>query len=203
MHHVCAQQVYPVDQYMAPLERTILVAALVPTRSAREVAIRIRWMSSQQRSQPKDSSKRKITNAASSGQLTRPPLLGASVAGAAATNTRLGLRSRSFKLPVTTTTSSTEPTAIPPQLAAPLFPSLSASSLDESPSPQPTNSNSSDDAYVNIRPATDSASPSLPSDDPAAGPSTCQEPLPLSNVQTLIQQVCDLCGVSVRQCAVR
>ena len=143
---------HPAERFPTAVERYIVVAAQVPTRTSRDVALRISWLTSQQnlqRAQPADP-KRRTALPSAVVQPVGPPVAPSKI------GLRSSARASSVKKeatgtqpPIFSTESSYQPGSLPPPLAVPLLPSLSASCLYQSSSP-PTNSNSSDDACIDI-----------------------------------------------------
>ncbi|GAX76110.1 hypothetical protein CEUSTIGMA_g3553.t1 [Chlamydomonas eustigma] len=192
---------YPADQYPTAFERTILVAALVPTRSAREVALRINWLSSKS-SQKSHELKRRGSLPTST--LTRVSSLQAPSPNkssnskvfsrtSASKHGSVGQQPQSNSVPPTSASDQQNfppQLMLPPPLSSPLLPSLSVSCLFQSSSP-PTNSNSSDDACVNIgvtsASAALSATDSISAKSSAPSPSGSVQP-PVASVQSLIDQ---------------
>ena len=139
---------YPAEQCSSFVERCLLVAAQCPTRSARDVALRISYLSSNQnRSQPGGHLRIVVPSRGGSQALPKAPC------GLRASSRANSLRKEGAQQPpntdMLTQPPSCQPVNIPPPLSAPLLPSLSASCLYQPPSP-PTNSNSSDDACIDI-----------------------------------------------------
>jgi hypothetical protein len=193
---------YPVNQYPRAFERTILVSALMPTRSAREVALRINWLSSKCGQKPQELKRR---GGLPTSTLTR-------ISSLQSPSPNKSLSSQPFSRTIAPNhgsvgqqpqSSTIAPTLasdqhnfpqlmLPPPLNSPLLPSLSLSCLFQSSSP-PTNSNSSDDACVNVGvmfttaglSASDSASAKSAAPSP---PGTAQQPV-VASVQSLINQV--------------
>ena len=148
---------YPAEQCSSFVERCILVAAQCPTKSARDVALRISNTSSDRsRLQPGGDHKQRRTvvvpSRTGSQALHNQKAPGGLRASSRANSTR---REGAPQPPSTDTSTqppasiSSQPLSLPPPLSAPLLPSLSASCLYPPPSP-PTNSNSSDDACIDI-----------------------------------------------------
>ena len=148
---------YPPEHCATNVERYILVAAQVPSRSAREVALRIGWLTlnpqHMARGQQSGDLKRRGAIASPIKAVGSAPA-GAKALGIMRPSSRQNSRREAAGVqpPDFSDPSPYQPGGLPPPLSAPLLPTLSASCLYQSPSP-PTNSNSSDDACIDINAA--------------------------------------------------
>ncbi|GAX74838.1 hypothetical protein CEUSTIGMA_g2284.t1 [Chlamydomonas eustigma] len=197
---------YPAHQYPIAFERTILVAALVPTRSARDVALRINCLSTKSCNKSQELKRRGTLPTStlmriSSLQSPSPTKSPNSKSFSRASVPKYGgiTQQPQSNKNVAPTSASDQQNAplqltIPPPLSTPLLPALPASCLFQTSSP-PTNSNSSDDGCVNMGVLAtstaifepDAASVKLSSPSPSPCPSAAEQPA-LGKVQSLIDQ---------------